>query len=544
MLNLISGGNLFAQTAPGKYWIQFTDKNNSGFSISQPSDFLSQRSLQRRIMQNIPIDNKDLPVTQAYIDSLESMGFTVLNPSKWLNSVTVQVDSAAQLASILSLGFVNGYQKVHRLECREREEASLTAQKPVSFLKYSSYNYGQAATQIEMMNGNMLHNQGFRGQGMQIAVIDAGFFQVDSIALFDSLWANNQILGVRDFVDHDHSVFEDYHHGMKVLSILAANVPGSFIGVAPKASYWLLRSENVQSEYVVEEDNWVAAAEFADSVGADILTTSLGYTTFNDPAQNHDYSDMDGNTTRISIASDIAASRGMLVVNSAGNEGNDPWHYISAPADGDSVLAVGAVDDMGAYAPFSSTGPSADGQVKPNVAAMGMGTTVSSTSGSVSSGSGTSFSAPLVAGLAACLWQANPGMTNMELFQAIEQSGSQYQNPDSLLGYGIPDFAAANLLLHNVIYDQFDKEAIFKVFPNPFSSQFSIQLYSPDSQLVRYSMYDMKGSLILSSEKNMDYTSFRSIDVKVPQTLENGIYFLRLVTQNAVYSIKVIKGKN
>ncbi len=303
--------------------------------------------------------------------------------------------------------------------------------------------YGLSVYQIGLMNGQFLHNQNYKGQGMQIAVLDGGFYHADEYPAFDSLWANNQILGTRDFVDPTVSFFQTNYHGMSVLSCMGGNIPGQLIGTAPKASYWLIRSEDTDTEYLVEEDNWVAAAEFADSAGCDIISTSLGYYTFNDASMNHTYADMDGKTTRVTKGANIAFSRGMLVFASAGNEGTYSWKHIIAPADGDDVIAVGAVNRDSVAAPFTSLGPASDGDVKPNVSAVGWNTYLETNNGDLGHLSGTSFSAPVMAGMAACLWQMYPDATARNVKNIIEMSCNKYNNPDSVVGYGIPDMAKA-----------------------------------------------------------------------------------------------------
>ncbi len=529
-----------AQTAPDKYWIQFTDKNNSTYSITQPAQFLSAKAIQRRVNQNIPIAINDLPVNENYISVIESLGATVLNKSKWLNAVTIYAPTMTMLNQVLAQPFVSGFHKVASLETKLVEGVDLTNNKSRynGFTPANNIDYGDGLTQIEMLNGHILHDQGFRGEGIVIAVLDAGFYNVDIISAFDSLWINNRILGTWDFVSNESSVFEDYTHGMQVLSTMGANLPGQFVGTAPGASYWLLRTEDVGSEYMIEEDNWIAGAEFADSVGADVLNTSLGYTVFTDAAQNHFYKDMDGNTTRITIGSDIAASKGMLVVNSAGNSGSSAWQYVSAPADGDSVLAVGAVDANGLYAAFSSQGPSFDGRVKPNVVAMGAGSTVISSSGNVTAGNGTSFASPILAGMAACLWQANPSFTSMDLFRAIEESASQYQNPDNFLGYGIPDFAAANIILHNKLKD---RESLVKAYPNPFTNNFTIQFYETDSQEVFFELMDLQGRVYATEIAEDTRFSVNYIHFSGLSYLSSGLYFIRITGDAQVRHVKLIK---
>ena len=318
------------------------------------------------------------------------------------------------------------------------------------------FEYGRGDNQITQLNGHFLHNRGFRGEGITMAVFDAGFYHVNSLPSFDSIRANNQILGTRDFVDGGTEVYDADTHGMQVLSTIAANMPGQFVGTAPKAQFWLFRTEDGSSENVIEEYNWVCAAELADSVGVDIIHSSLGYYDFDDNQQDYDWEQLDGNTAVSTIGSDIAASKGILITTSAGNEGNDPWRHITAPGDADSCLTIGAVNSRGMYVYFSSQGPSADGRIKPDVCGKGMFSTVQGRTGSIATASGTSFSGPIVAGLVACLWQAFPNATNMQIIEAIQKSSTQYNNPDEKLGYGIPDFNLAYFYLKG--FDDLEKK--------------------------------------------------------------------------------------
>ncbi len=448
----------FTQVAPDKYWVKFTDKNNSPYSIDNPLQFLSQRAIDRRLKQNIPVVENDIPVNQSYIDSVKAAGATVLTVSKWFNSVTVYAADQSIIDIINSYSFVLSTQKIGQgISSTETKpffenESFDTIVKPntgIKSLLSNVYDYGQALNQIQMLNGDSLHNLGYDGDGIVIAVLDAGFLNVNSLSAFDSLWNNGQILGWRDFVSPQNpNIFNSHYHGCMVLSTMGANLPGQMVGTSPKASFWLLRTEDAATEYLIEELNWVSGAEFADSLGADVINSSLGYTEFDDPSQNHTYADMDGNTTTITIGADIAASKGILVCNSAGNSGGSAWQYIGAPADGDSVFSIGAVTASGSYASFSSTGPTSDGRLKPNVVAQGSGSTIISPwSGNVSSGSGTSFSSPITAGMVACLRQANPAKSNIEIMTAVEQSSSLYTNPTQQMGYGIPDYVLANTIL-------------------------------------------------------------------------------------------------
>jgi subtilisin family serine protease len=326
-----------------------------------------------------------------------------------------------------------------------------------------------------------------------------------------------------------------------VLSTMGANQPGQLIGTAPKASYWLLRSEDGASEYLIEEYNWVTAAEFADSVGADIINSSLGYTEFNDPLQNHTYADMNGDNTPITRGADFAASRGMLVVNSLGNEGGSAWYYLSAPSDGDSVMGIGAVDGNGIIAGFSAHGPSYDGRVKPNVVAMGSGVYVINayTSNEFTFSGGTSFSSPILAGLAACLWQANPMMTNMQIRESIEKSASQYQTPDASMGHGIPDFVMANNIL-TVIDTPVSGSLATEIFPNPVSDRIHIRIHGTESGEGRVVLSDLSGRVVFSLDINVNAGEL--ITIPTGNFMPKGIYLLRLSMNGQVSNHKLVIG--
>jgi subtilisin family serine protease len=545
LINLFS----FAQSF-SKYWVEFTDKNNSVYSLNTPSAFLSQKAIDRRIKQNISIVENDLPVNQWYIDSIVNSGSKVLNRSKWFNAVSIYTTDTVVLNKIKSFSFVKSTSTVAVLSSHydknlydkfEFERQLSVEEDETDITTSSGYNYGSSSNQISMIGGDVLHSLGYSGEGMVIAVIDAGFKNVDIMEAFDSLWANQQILGTWDFVQNDKSVYEDDTHGMMVLSTMGGNLPAQLVGTAPKASYWLLRSEDSSSEYPIEEDNWAAAAEFADSVGADVINSSLGYSTFDNSVFDYTYADMNGNSTRITKAADLLASKGVLVVSSAGNEGNGSWHYITAPADGDSVLCIGAVDANGSYASFSATGPTYDGRIKPNVATQGSSAIVASAGGGIQSGSGTSFASPIMAGAAACLWQAHPAYTNIEIMDVIQKSASQYANPDSLLGYGIPNLAMADLLLSGVAVVDYNLDELLKVFPLPFNDKINVWFYSSSNQDVKIQIVDLSGRIIYSEQKNMYKNSYNPMIMSALAGLSHGIYIFNLMTEEKYYTRKMMK---
>ena len=534
----------FAQMTKTRYWIRFTDRNNSPYSIQTPHNYISQRAIDRRTKQNIRIKENDLPVNPSYIDSVISKGAVLLNEVKWFNAITIFTSDTNTLLAIKALPFVKNTEPVKRWKFnKEPLEAIEHPTGSGRTGNISSFDYGPAFNQVNMIGADCMHDLGFAGEGMVIAVLDAGFYNADVSAAFDSLRANNQILGTWDFVANESSVYEDDAHGEMVLSCMGANIPGQIVGTAPKASYWLLRTEDAPSEYIIEEDNWVAGAEFADSVGADIINSSLGYTTFDDPSQDHTYADMDGNTTRCTIGADIAASKGILVVNSAGNSGNSSWYYIGAPADGDSVLAIGAVDANENYASFSSKGPSSDGDVKPNVSAQGQGTIVYHPDWGVITSSGTSFSSPLIAGAAAVLWQSQPNATNMQIFNAIQKSASQATNPDDFLGYGIPDMCGANLILGGVEPERVRKEDdLWQFGPNPFNTFFKFNFISRTAQNILIEMYDLSGRKLFSEERQVNSKALEIIKYTNEfDHLSNGLYIFSVTTRNNKYIKKVCK---
>jgi len=528
----------FFVKSQGHYWVAFTDKNNTTFSLSNPKTYLSDRSIQRRIKQNIPIDSLDLPVNKNYIDSVLSIGAEFIHSSKWLNGVTVYSDLENFESKLNRYSFIKEVQftkpkAIPKSSFNKFKELKNRTKEPID----SSY-YGNSVLQTGLLNGQFLHNQGFNGEGIHIAVLDAGFLNVDEYFAFDSLWANQQILGTKDFVHPDSDIFNTHYHGMSVLSCMGGNVPGDLIGTARKAKFWLLRSEDDNSEYLIEEDNWVVAAEYADSVGADIINSSLGYYEFDDPEMNHSYADLDGKTTRVTRGANIAVAKGILVFSSAGNEGNDPWKYIIAPSDGDKVIGVGAVNGFGEAAPFTSFGPAADGAVKPNVSAVGWGTYLQQSNGGLGFSNGTSFSSPVLAGMAACLWQANPFANAAEVKQAIEQSSTLFNEPDSLLGYGIPDFKLADQILSSTNDFPWEENNSWMVYPNPVKDYIILQHKPgehPDEVTVEF--FSVDGRLFL--KQTLAFSP--KIVLKSLQSLPLGLILLRVESEGSTETIKLSK---
>lgn len=439
-----------------RYVVRFKNKGGTPHTIATPSTYLSQRAIDRRVKYNIAIDSTDLPVTPSYISQVSAVSnVTLLNVSKWLNAVTIQTSDANAITAINNLPFVSSTNTVAAKENNagklsgkfdgEINHGQLFIAGKTEQLNGDYYNYGTGSlNEIHLHNGEFLHNIGLRGQGMQIAMLDNGFNNYTTLKSFDSMNANGQVLGTWDFVAREQNVANDGSHGMSCLSTIAANIPGQFIGKAPKASFWLYQTEDNASEYPIEEFNWACGAEKADSTGADVISSSLGYGYgFDGGLPDYPYSTLDGNTTMAAKAADLAAKKGIMVFVAAGNAGNLAWRNIITPADGDSVIAVGAVTNTGVIGSFSSYGPSGDGQIKPDLASVGVAAMVQSTGNTIVTGNGTSYACPNLAGLGTILWQGFPEYNNMKILDALKKSADKYNNPDNRTGYGIPNLKLA-----------------------------------------------------------------------------------------------------
>jgi len=428
------------------FYVQLSDKNNSPYSLQLPGEFLSARAISRRALTNIPVDSSDFPVNPAYVQELLIPGISLHSTSRWLNGVTVITVDSALMSQVRALPFVSWVQYTGK------KPSVQPAPRKKSKFESTELNYGTADTQITQLNGNVLHESGYTGEGVLIGVLDAGFLNIHTNPAFDSLRLQNRLVGVKNIVDPGVDVNTQHQHGTLVLSVMAGNLPEVYLGTAPHASYLLIQTEYDPTEYLCEVDFWVAGIEYADSAGVDVVNSSLGYTQFDDATMNYRYADMNGKVSRASRAAAMAAQKGILVCNSLGNSGSSPWKYLGAPADADGILAVGAVTSSGLVSSFSSFGPASDGRVKPDVTARGSITALVSTSGSAVFGNGTSFSSPIVAGLAACFLQFareqsgfNP--TTAAIRDLIIASSSRYLTPDDRFGYGLPDFEKAMQLL-------------------------------------------------------------------------------------------------
>ena len=517
------------------YLIEFTDKNNTEYSVDNPEVFLSQRAIQRRAKNSISVNEQDFPVNKNYTDSLLFFDAKLHVTSRWFNSAVFLTNSNAFVANAENCSFVSRVSLVY--------ENPVITKKKSTVSKWNTFSdtafYGDSYNQLKMCNAQLLHERNFLGNNIQIAVLDAGFWRVDELSCFKELWDSNRILGTWDFVEGNESVFEDHSHGMAVLSTMGGNLPGELMGSAPNASYYLYRTENAISEYPIEEENWIAGAEKADSAGADIITASLGYSIYDNQEMSHTYSDMDGKSTRITQGAEIAFTKGIFLINSAGNEGNNDWNFITAPSDGENVLCVGAVDKNSIIASFSSRGPSADNRIKPDLMAQGLATTLISSNGNVSTGNGTSFSCPLLAGMVACLWQALPHYSNKDLLTLVRKVGNKYLNPDNDYGYGIPNFA--NVLTYFGNNDTVVDGSNHEIYPNPFSNNFSVQIFLNKEQNVTMRLFNLQGKEIYFKKFFVEANVSNIININDLPKLENGCYFLKIEDNSHMFIQKIVK---
>lgn len=426
----------FAQQDTLKYRISLKDKATTTYSLDRPEDFLSEKAIARRQKQNLPIDSTDLPVCRKYINEICQQGVNIVMTGKWENFVTVSCNDSTLIDRIAALPFVSTTEKVWIAPHPDKPSMATDRDSLINRpTLHPDSIYGLAMNQIQLSNGDKLHDAGFKGEGMTIAVIDAGFHNADKITAMQNI----HVLGTRDFVNPQADIFAESSHGMMVLSCIGMNQPEIMVGTAPAVSFWLLRSEDEYSEHLVEQDYWVAAVEFADSVGVDVLNTSLGYYTFDDKTKDYKYRDLDGRQALMSRQASRVADKGMVLVCSAGNSGMGSWKKITPPGDAEHVITVGAIDKKMMLAPFSSIGNTADNRIKPDVVAVGLGADVIGTSGNQWKANGTSFSSPIMCGMVTCLWQACPNLTAKEVIQVVRQAGNRFDFPDNIYGYGLPD---------------------------------------------------------------------------------------------------------
>lgn len=529
LLSILSTSATIAQTQYF-FYVQLNNKHNNPYSLSQPEQYLSQRAINRRATYGIACDSTDLPVNPAYIAEIAAKGVKVHNRSKWLNGITIRMADTSVVSQIRSLPFVKWAKYTGQMN-----SAALPAPRKAKFGS-EAYNYGTAATQINQLNGSALHNAGYTGKGIHIAVLDAGFNNVNTNPGFDSLRLQGRLLGTKDFAEPNSNIYALDAHGANVLSIMTGNLAGQYLGSAPHASYWLLRTEYAPSEYLMELDFWVSAIEFADSAGVDMVNSSLGYTTFDDASMNFTYADMNGKTARASIAASMAAQKGIVVCNSAGNDGNKAWKYIGSPADAEGIFTIGSNMSTGAASYFTSFGPSSDGRTKPEISGMGTSTAIISTSGVTSTGNGTSYSSPLVCGMLACLLQCtkekDPAMSLNAFRQVVIENSNLYNAPTTQLGYGITNFQQAMSTVTS--------------FTQTKVSRTNIAVkYIPEHKLIRLNfsgeMYKNTISVSDISGRNIVGLVTESSVCEIPvQNFRTGVYIIHIQNSHEQYNEKLL----
>ncbi len=420
-----------------RLYLRDKDLQHTPFSVSRPEQFLSARSIERRKRQGLSVDVTDLPIAPAYLDSVSRTGIEIVGQSKWNNTLLVKIHKEKELNKLNSLSFITRKLKVFSSPDSITERKRSSFRKELNSWESGPTHYGAAAEQLKSLGGQRIHERGFYGNGMMIAVLDGGFMNADRIPALHGV----KLAGLKDFVvPKSNNIFEEMEHGTMVLSTMAANAPNLYVGVAPEAQYVLVRCEDERTESLAEEDYWASAAEYADSLGVDVINSSLGYHDFDDVKTNHLYWEQDGETALISHTASMCADKGIICVNSAGNDGMGVWKKINFPADAKDILTVGSINEQGKNAAFSAVGPTADGRIKPDVMAFGSPASVITGRGAIINDNGTSFSSPLIAGMTACLWQALPHKTAKQIIKLVKMAGNNQQHPDNIYGYGVPDF--------------------------------------------------------------------------------------------------------
>lgn len=534
LILLFASDFIFAQSNMQKYIVYFKDKP----AVENVTSLFSEKALAKRQKFNIAFDEKDFPVNTNYTEQLKNESAIILNTSNWLNASLISVDEN-KISRLRELAFVASIVKVEKTNTTGI--ASIETENEcteVNDIQTFEDNYGSSFPQFHLLKGEYLHEQGFNGENMTIAICDAGFKNANTNQAFASIFSENRMLGYYDYVHNDSTIFatNDAEHGSNCFSIIAGIKDNQYIGASSKSRFYLFQTENVDnnSERLQEEFNLATALERCSQLGVDVVSISLGYTTFDVSSENHDTSDMKKNITPAAIAVNMASSKGILVCVAAGNEGNKPWHYISTPSDADSALAIAATDINGNVAAFSGYGLATDTRVKPNVAAVGNFTSYINASNQIGAGPGTSYACPTIAGFATCLWQAFPAKTNWEIKTAIEQSASQYLTPDKRIGYGIPDFQKAYQLLADPTYvSNKSLENELLIYPNPFQNTVTFSNLN-NLRIENINVLNNVGQLIYTINAPTENTIALN-------DLAKGMYLLQVATNHGMLIKKLIK---
>ncbi len=511
-----------------------TDKEDVAASIANPISILTQDAIDRKTLQSTPIDARDVPVNEDYITQLKnSPGISVYAKSKWMNAVYVR-GTQNDIEDLITAGFVSSVELMDK-SINFRPGGTIPDKFAIENQQSRIvYNYGDAANQTIMIRADYLHEQDFTGDGMVVAVLDSGFPNVMNNPAFSSIVAEDRLLGTYDFALRQENVDGTGSHGARTFSDIGGFILDQFVGTAPEASFYLFRTEYGPTENPVEEAWWVEALERADSLGVDVVNTSLGYRAYDNAAYDHSYEDLDGQTTIGARGANHAFDKGMILVTSAGNGGSSSFPTVGTPGDSPGMLTIGAVDSDGDYVSFSSIGPTVDGRVKPDVMAQGLNAAVVSQNGTVSTGSGTSFSSPIMAGAVASLWQARPEIPNGQIMQVVRESAHLFNNPTDEMGYGIPNFEdALTILLTLGLEDQLRAEQ-FALYPNPVKTSVNVSFPNGVTE-ADVSLYNIIGEQILTV-KISNVTNWINLS-----ELGSGMYFATIKSNSKTNSFKLIK---
>lgn len=532
----------FAQSDTDKHLydlhlVKLTDKKNSPFSLFSPQEYLSPRALERRATQGVSIDMLDIPISMSYIKTIEALA-PIQGKSKWFNALAIHTESKSILKQIEALPFVKSIQPLGKF--RKAKKAKIYHKRPaIDSSKHQVSPYGLAKTQLEMLGGEKLHQLGFTGKEVHVGVVDGGFRNAYRMTVFDSLFLDDRILGTHDFVEGDDFVYESSTHGTNVLSIMAAKQPYLMIGTAPDAYYYLFKTEDIRGEFRAEEFYWVLALEHADSVGIDIVNSSMGYTRFRDASMSYQYKDLDGKSTLITQGANIASAKGILIVNAAGNDGHKDWHYLAAPADAVEVLTVAAVQRDSSRATFSSWGPTYDGRIKPDVAALGEGTAYASMiTYDVGYGDGTSYACPVLTGMVATLKQAFPTVSNKKLKSAIVNS-AHLLHADSSLGKGIPNFLQAYLTLSDSSI--FIHQSGLLDHPKRIVNN-NVHVYVENAQKtpIELTLYNIWGKQLHHRKEELQANIINKISLKEFKNYGQGVYALQIKLWGKTHWVELV----
>jgi len=544
LLLVLFNTNLYAQAEQYAFRVSFTNKAATNYTIASPLSYLSQRALDRRTKYGIAVDSTDLPVVSTYIDSVLTVTNGVLHlSSRWLNHCVILTHDSSSVLSLSNIEFVNQVKKVgyysnglHQKPSNGSDSLGNIGNKPTAF---DANFYSAAWNQINLCQGAYLHEQGNMGENKLIAVIDVGFSGTDNIAAFDSMFANGRLIDTWNFIFDTNHVYGYGDHGTQVLSCMAAYIPETFVGTAPNAMYALYATDHSSTEQAIEEDNLVAAAERADSLGTDVINSSLGYRVFDNPSDNYAFSEFDGNSTLVAKAANMATRKGILFVASAGNDGNNSWQKISTPADADSAMTIGSVTQTLAPSGFSSEGPNASGILKPNVSAMGSVANVIASNGNVIVQNGTSLSAPIIAGLAACLMQEVENLKPLEVRTLIESVSHLHSNPNNKSGHGVPNFKIAYDNITNVRDYTNNETQLIRFYPNPATNELYLMSLAKHSTNINYSIFDIQGKHITTGKVSFS-NGITSEKITIGH-LNAGIYILKISDGKSFQVGKLIK---